>query len=140
MTLIVNKPSRRDRTRWQTLYRGYADFFHVPMNDEILNTVWDRIHDVGMPFFGLIAKDETGNVLGSMPFREIASPLRAAFVGFLDDLFVTPVARGHEVVEVLYDAPGELPIPFSNRIAISGGEARATVQDLRKGLRETPTE
>jgi hypothetical protein len=39
-----------------------------------------------------------------MHCREMPSPLRGKYVGFLDDLFVAPHARGQGVVEALYDA------------------------------------
>ena len=29
-----------DKERWQSLYRGYADFYQMPMNEEILESVW----------------------------------------------------------------------------------------------------
>ena len=106
MTLTVDPISQRDRTQWQTLYHGYAKFYQVPMNEEILDTVWGWIHDESIPFFGLIAKDEAGSAMGLMHCREMASPLRGALVGFLDDLFVTPNARGQGVVEALYDSLG----------------------------------
>ncbi len=41
--------------------------------------------------------------LGLMHCRQMPSPLRGAQVGFLDDLFVVPEARGKGVVEALYD-------------------------------------
>jgi ribosomal protein S18 acetylase RimI-like enzyme len=90
------------------MYHGYAEFYRVPMNHEILETVWSWIHDGSNPFFGLIAKDEAGNALGFMHCREMASPLRGAHVGFLDDLFVRPEARGLGVVEALYESLGDL--------------------------------
>jgi ribosomal protein S18 acetylase RimI-like enzyme len=90
------------------MYHGYAEFYRVPMNDEILETVWSWIHDGSNPFFGLIAKDEAGDALGFMHCREMASPLRGAHVGFLDDLFVRPEARGLGVVEALYESLGDL--------------------------------
>jgi ribosomal protein S18 acetylase RimI-like enzyme len=108
MTLIVTNISEQDRTQWQDMYHGYAEFYRVPMNDEILETVWGWIHDGSNPFFGLIAKDKAGDALGFMHCREMASPLRGAQVGFLDDLFVRSEARGLGVVEVLYESLGDL--------------------------------
>jgi ribosomal protein S18 acetylase RimI-like enzyme len=108
VTSTVTDLSQHDRTHWQALYRAYAEFYQVPMNDEILDTVWGWIHDESNPFFGRIAKDEAGSALGFMHCREMASPLRGALVGFLDDLFVTPDARGQGVVDALYDSLGDL--------------------------------
>lgn len=104
MNVSVSKPELADRSAWEDLYHGYAEFYQVPMNDEILDTVWGWIHDESNPFFGLIAKDENGKALGLMHCRQMPSPLRGALVGFLDDLFVSPDARGQGVVGVLYDA------------------------------------
>jgi ribosomal protein S18 acetylase RimI-like enzyme len=102
--VTVSTIGQADSADWQRLYHGYAEFYQVPMNDEILQTVWGWIHDVDNPFFGLIAKDEAGKALGLMHCRQMPSPLRGAVVGFLDDLFITPEARGQGVVELLYDA------------------------------------
>ena len=97
-----------DREQWEVLYQGYATFYQVPMNDQILDTVWGWIHDDDNAFYGLIAKDENGKALGLMHCRQMASPLRGALVGFLDDLFVTPEVRGQGVVEELYAALKQL--------------------------------
>lgn len=108
MTVNVSPISPSDRSDWEVLYNGYAEFYQVPMNDEILDTVWGWIHDQANPFYGLIAKDENGKALGLMHCRQMPSPLRGALVGFLDDLFISPDARGQGVVEALYDALNKL--------------------------------
>jgi GNAT superfamily N-acetyltransferase len=103
MSIKVTSLSEQDREQWEQLYRGYADFYQVPMNDEILNKVWGWVFSDQQRFFSLIAKDNQGNALGLMHYREMASPLRGAFVGFLDDLFVLPHGRGKGVVDALYN-------------------------------------
>ncbi len=108
MQVTVKPPAEADREQWEGLYHGYAEFYRVPMNDAILDTVWGWIHDDLNPFFGLIAKSADGRAVGLMHCREMPSPLRGARVGFLDDLFVAPDARGQGVVEALYDALREL--------------------------------
>ena len=108
MTIDVTRLQPADRSDWEALYHGYAEFYQVPMNDQILDTVWAWIHDEANPFFGLIAKDQQGSAVGLMHCRQMPSPLRGAMVGFLDDLFVTPGARGQGVVEKLYQALNEL--------------------------------
>ena len=104
MSVTVTKLQAADRADWEVLYHGYAEFYRVPMNDEILDTVWGWIHNDDNPFFGLIARDSGGEALGLMHCRQMPSPLRGALVGFLDDLFVAPSARGQGVVESLYAA------------------------------------
>ena len=104
MTVTVGPVAIEDRAQWESLYHGYAEFYRVPMNERILDTVWGWIHDADNPFFGLIAKDGQGRALGLMHCRQMPSPLRGAQVGFLDDLYVVPEARGQGVVEELYRA------------------------------------
>ena len=108
MTVTVSNLQQTDRSDWEVLYHGYAGFYRVPMNAEILDTVWGWIHDETNPFFGLIARDEQGAALGLMHCRQMPSPLRGALVGFLDDLFVTPESRGQGVAESLYAALKDL--------------------------------
>ena len=102
MNITVNHPTESDKKEWEQLYRGYAEFYNMPMEQSTLDTVWSWIHNKDKDFFGLIAKDENNQALGLMHCRAMASPLRGAEVGFLDDLFVVPEARGSEVVEALY--------------------------------------
>lgn len=78
MTVNVSRLEAGDRADWEGLYHGYAEFYQVPMNHQILDTVWGWIHDDTNPFFGLIAKDETGHALGLMHCRQMASPLCGA--------------------------------------------------------------
>ena len=38
---MIRKLERKDKENWIKLYCGYAKFYKVPMNNEILNTLWD---------------------------------------------------------------------------------------------------
>ena len=98
----VTVPSLDDESAWRELYHGYADFYKMPMTDEILDTLWSWIHDKHNPFYCIVAGNKDDRLLGFMHFRAMPSPLRGAMVGFLDDLFVCPDARGKGVVAALY--------------------------------------
>lgn len=104
MNIAVSPLSKNDREEWEKLYHAYADFYSMPMSEEILDTVWSWIADQNNKFYCLIAKNESGDGLGLMHYREMPSPLRGAQVGFLDDLFVSPNHRGKGVARALYDA------------------------------------
>ena len=69
-----------------------------------MDQVWSWIFDSEQPFYALIAKDANGVALGIMHYRQMASPLRGAMVGFLDDLYVLPGCRGTGIVDALFDA------------------------------------
>ena len=104
MKIVVSELSLQDRVEWEVLYYGYAEFYKVPMNQEILDTVWSWIFDKNNAFYALVAKDDTGRYLGLMHYRAMPSPLRGKRVGFLDDLFIKPEFRGNGVVDALYEA------------------------------------
>ena len=42
---MIRKLEQKDKENWAKLYYGYADFYKVPMNAEILDTLWSWIHD-----------------------------------------------------------------------------------------------
>lgn len=107
MKIVVNELSVQDKAQWQALYRGYAEFYKVPMNQDVLDTVWSWIFDENNAFYALVAKDDAGQCLGLMHYRAMPSPLRGQWVGFLDDLFIKPECRGQGIVEVLYESLNE---------------------------------
>ena len=37
---MIRKLEQKDKGNWAKLYNGYADFYKVPMNKGILNTLW----------------------------------------------------------------------------------------------------
>ena len=91
-----------DKEQWRKLYQGYADFYKMPMNDDILDTVWSWIFDEENKFYAIGARSSQGNLVGFMHFREMPSPLRGSLIGFLDDLYVHPDHRGSGVVQSLF--------------------------------------
>ena len=93
-----------DKKQWKILYRGYADFYKVEMNDKILNTVWEWIHDKNHDVCGLVYEQDN-KIIGLAHYRKMPSPLRGKYIGFLDDLFVDPNHRrkgiGEKMIEEL---------------------------------------
>ncbi len=85
---------------WRRLYDGYASFYKRTMTDKIAETVWRWIHDPAHELEGIVAVRD-GRAVGLAHFRRMPSPLRGADIGFLDDLFVDPAARGGRIGERL---------------------------------------
>ena len=84
------------------LYKGYAEFYKMPMNDDILDKVWSWIFDEEIKFYAIGIKSSEGELIGFMHFREMPSPLRGSLVGFLDDLYIHPDFRGSGAVQSLF--------------------------------------
>jgi len=103
MTLTIAVPQDADRADWERLYRGYAEYYGMPMDATILDTVWGWIQSPDSPLQGLLARTADGEAIGLMHFRAMPSPLRGATIGFLDDLFLAPAHRGSGAVDEMLD-------------------------------------
>lgn len=101
-TMNVEKLELSDRKAWQALYQGYADFYQMPMDQKILDTVWSWIMDESESFYAIGVKDKSERLVGFMHYRQMPSPLRGVFIGFLDDLYVHSDARGSGAVQALF--------------------------------------
>jgi Acetyltransferase (GNAT) family. len=81
-----------DYDQWRGLYQGYADFYHVALTKDGVQTTWSWLIDVEHVCSGLVV-EQRGQLVGLAHFRGMPSPLRGQMIGFLDDLFVTPDHR-----------------------------------------------
>jgi ribosomal protein S18 acetylase RimI-like enzyme len=97
----------KDKEQWEKLYKSYADFYKVEMNDKILQTVWKWLHDKSHEVNGLVYEVD-GNIVGLAHYRRMPSPLRGQDIGFLDDLFVDPEHRGQRIGENLINKLKEI--------------------------------
>lgn len=100
MTVSIRAIEAKDRAEWNVLYQGYADFYGVPQDDQMRDTVFGWIMDDAHEVKGLVA-DKDGTLIGLTHYRPYASPLRAVTNCFLDDLFVAPDARGSGAAQAL---------------------------------------
>jgi len=98
----VEQVNRVDKESWKLLYQGYADFYKMPMNDEIQEIVWSWIFDKNNKFYAIGVKSSKNKLVGFMHYREMPSPLRGALVGFLDDLYIHPDYRGTGAAQALF--------------------------------------
>ena len=95
---MIRKLEEKDKENWAKLYNGYADFYKVPMNTGILDTIWswihDEVHDVNAICFEL-----EGKIIGIAHYRTMPRPIKGQYIGFLDDLFVEPEFRGQKIAQ-----------------------------------------
>jgi GNAT superfamily N-acetyltransferase len=95
--------TKTDRKQWEALYRGYAEFYQVPMPPEKLALVWSWLTDPQHEVGGLVAEQD-GRLIALAHHRAFARPLAGGMGLFLDDLFTAPEARGQQVGEALLAA------------------------------------
>lgn len=104
MTLTLLPPTDADRADWERLYHGYAEYYGMPMDDAILDTVWGWLQSPDASLQGRLGRIPDGEAIALMHFRAMPSPLRGTQIGFLDDLFVTPAHRGSGAVDEMLAA------------------------------------
>ena len=104
---MIREIQLKDKEQWEKLYRGYAVFYKVEMNNKILQTVWNWLHDKNHEVEGLVYEVE-GNIVGLAHYRKMPSPLKGQYIGFLDDLFVDPKYRGQKIGEKLINKMKEI--------------------------------
>ena len=97
---MIREIQLKDKEQWKKLYRGYADFYKVEMNNKIFQTVWNWLHDKN--------HEVNGSIVALAHYRKMPSPLRGQDIGFLDDLFVDPEYRGQKIGEKLINKMKEI--------------------------------
>ena len=83
-----------DRGPWRRLYQGYAEFYAVPMTEEIADQLWSWLMDPSAALKGYVAEiKDTGEVIGIAHIRPYPRSLSGSWAGFLDDFYVDPAHR-----------------------------------------------
>lgn len=105
--MIVRPVTGSDRPAWEVLYAAYAEFYGVPQSPEMRARVWGWLTNPNHEVSGFVADDD-GTLVGFAHVRAFARPLAAATGLFLDDLFVSPAARGNGAAPAFLTAAKEL--------------------------------
>ncbi|MFT4190269.1 MAG: GNAT family N-acetyltransferase [Comamonas sp.] len=103
-TTKIRSIIQSDKEQWKILYRQYADFYQVPMTEEILEQTFSWLVDGHHPEEGLVAELPNGELVGIAHYRAFPKPLLGKDAGFLDDLFVLPTLRGSGIGRQLIEA------------------------------------
>ena len=104
---MIRKIELKDRDQWGKLYRGYADFYKVEMNNQILKTVWGWLHDKSHEVSGIVYEVDEG-IVALAHYRRMPRPLKGNDIGFLDDLYVDPEYRGKKIGEKILNELKEI--------------------------------
>jgi GNAT superfamily N-acetyltransferase len=101
---IARPAGPADREAWEELFRGYCDFYERASTAERRDRVWGWTQAGTIRCLLAVPADSpNGGAVGLAHVRPCPSPLRGAMAGYLDDLFVTPEARGTGAFEALID-------------------------------------
>ena len=97
---MISFLEQKDKEKWEKLYIGYAEFYKVPMNTAILDTLWEWIHEENHDVHAICYEFE-GKIVGIAHYRTMPRPIKGQYIGFLDDLFVEPEFRGQKIAQKL---------------------------------------
>jgi len=104
---VIREIHSKDKKQWEKLYKGYAVFYKVEMNNQILKTVWDWLNDKNHELKG-IGYEIDGKIVGLAHYRKLLSPLKGKYIGYLDDIFVDPEYRGQKIGKKLLNKIKEI--------------------------------
>jgi GNAT superfamily N-acetyltransferase len=82
-----------DESAWRELWQGYLDFYRVPLAEEVTQRTWKRILDPDSAVMCIVAEVE-GRVYGFAHCVVHENTWETQAICYLEDLFVTPAARG----------------------------------------------
>jgi GNAT superfamily N-acetyltransferase len=85
------------------MIRAYCDFYETEPQDEGLRTMFRTLINDPSQGAVFIARD-AGSAVGFASLDWKWSSLKAARIGFLEDLFVDPAARGKGIADALIEA------------------------------------
>ena len=104
MSTVEVRPARPDDERaWRVLWDGYCEFYEAEVPPEVTAATWRRLLEPGEPVEGLVAERD-GEVVGFVNCVLHPSTWGTADACYLEDLFVSPAARGSGAGRALIEA------------------------------------
>jgi GNAT superfamily N-acetyltransferase len=101
--IVVRPVVAGDRDQWMPLWKGYLDFYREDLPDEVSDYTFTRICGLRDGMFGFVA-DTGGELLGIVNALVHPSTWTTTSYCYLEDLFVSPTARGTGVAKILIEA------------------------------------
>ena len=99
----VRAVSAADEQVWRELWRGYCRFYETDVPPHVTAATWRRLLDPGERVDGLVAEHD-GEVVGFVNYVLHPSTWGTADTCYLEDLFVSPAARGGGAGRALIEA------------------------------------
>ena len=103
----IRKLAADDYDQWHVLWRGYNHFYRADVPDDVARNSFDRMVAERDGMMGLVAVDDSGQLIGIAHIIHHPSTWTDGVYCYLEDLFVSPEARGtgaaRALIEAIYD-------------------------------------
>ena len=99
--------TENDWSDWDALWQGYLAFYRAELSEETTRVTFKRLCAGGEGMFGLLGLDEEGRGIGLAHCVIHATTWSREPTCYLEDLFVAPAARGHDLGRALLVAVRE---------------------------------
>jgi len=99
----VRALAENDWDDWRALWAGYLSFYRAEVPDATSRATFERLCAGREGMFGLLALDESGRGIGMANCVVHATTWSRQPTCYLEDLFVAPPARGHDVGRSLFE-------------------------------------
>ena len=108
MTLTIRPLRKDDQPQWRALWTAYLEFYESSVPDEVYSTYFARLlGDDPQDYHGLVAEKD-GTLVGLTHYLFHRHGWKVENVVYLQDLYVTPQARGtgagRALIEAVYAA------------------------------------
>jgi GNAT superfamily N-acetyltransferase len=104
MSTLEVRPARPDDERaWRALWDGYCEFYETEVPSEVTAATWRRLLEPAEPIEALVV-EHGGEVAGFVNYVLHPSTWGTAETCYLEDLFVSPAARGSGAGRALIEA------------------------------------
>lgn len=104
MTELIRELRATDRPAWDELWAGYLRFYRGELDAAVTDLTFRRLCDGVDGMFGLVAVDGDDRPVGLSHAIVHPSTWSATSYTYLEDLFVSPAARGGDVARRLIEA------------------------------------
>jgi GNAT superfamily N-acetyltransferase len=101
---VVRPIAGSDRVAWEQLFVDYGVFYETTIGASVVSGVWRWLMDETHEVRALVAVADDGTLVGFANYRRYARSFTAADGWNLDDLYVSPAARGAGVATALIEA------------------------------------
>ena len=106
MTATVRQATDGDRAAWDALFAAYCAYGKQDQTPAMRDRVWGWIQDPSAQTHCFVVEGGEGQIVGFVHFRSYERPMPATIGAYIDDMFVTPSARGQGIVDDIIKAVG----------------------------------